>query len=65
MTLDDVAVPMETLSNAIRMKLREKPDLLLVLTIEPAAPYAALVKALDQVKLAGARQVSIQTGGAS
>jgi len=64
-TLDDVAVPMETLANAIRMKLREKPDLLLVLTIEPAAPYAALVKALDQVKLAGARQVSIQTGGAS
>jgi biopolymer transport protein ExbD len=63
-TLDNVAVSMERLSNAIRMKLREKPDLLLVLTVAPAAPYAALVKTLDQVKLAGARQVSIQTGSA-
>jgi len=64
-TLDNVAVPMEALGNAIRMKLREKPDLLVVLTVAPAAPYAALVKALDQVKLAGARQVSIQTASAS
>jgi biopolymer transport protein ExbD len=64
-TLDGVVVPMETLGHAIQMKLREKPDLTLILTIDPAAPYAALVGALDQVKLAGARQVSIQTGSAS
>ena len=64
-TLDGVVVPMETLGHAIQMKLREKPDLTLILTIDPAAPYAALVGALDQVKLAGARQVSIQTGGGS
>jgi biopolymer transport protein ExbD len=63
-TLDGVAVPMEALGNAIRLKLRQTPDLLLVLTVDPAAPYAALVGALDQVKLAGARQVSIQTGTA-
>ena len=61
-TLDGVVVPMETLGHAIQMKLRDKPDLTLILTIDPAAPYAALVGALDQVKLAGARQVSIQTG---
>lgn len=64
-TLDGVVVPMETLGHAIQMKLRDKPDLTLVLTIDPAAPYAALVGALDQVKLAGARQVSIQTGSGS
>ena len=64
-TLDGVVVPMEALGNAIQMKLREKPDLTLILTIDPAAPYAALVGALDQVKLAGARQVSIQTGSGS
>jgi len=62
-TLDGVAVPMEALGNALRLKLRETPDLLLILTVDPAAPYMALVQALDQVKLAGARQVSIQTGG--
>ncbi|HMI32172.1 MAG TPA: biopolymer transporter ExbD [Candidatus Limnocylindrales bacterium] len=64
-TLDGVIVPMETLGHAIQMKLREKPDLTVILTIDPAAPYAALVGALDQVKLAGARQVSIQTGSGS
>jgi len=63
-TLDGVAVPMEALGGAVRMKLREKPDLLLVLSVDPRAPYASLVSALDQVKLAGARQVSIQTGEA-
>ena len=61
-TLDGVVVPLEALAGAIRMKLSQTPDLLVVLTLDPAAPYAALVGALDQVKLAGARQVSIQTG---
>jgi biopolymer transport protein ExbD len=60
-TLDGVAVRMESLGGALRMKLRDAPDLLLVLTVDPRAPYASLVLALDQVKLAGARQVSIQT----
>ena len=41
------------------------PDLLLSLRVDPAAPYAALVSALDQVKLAGVRQVSIETGDGS
>jgi biopolymer transport protein ExbD len=64
-TLDGVAVPMEALGNAVKMRLVETPDLLLVLTIDPAAPYGAIVQALDQVKLAGARQVSIQTGSST
>jgi biopolymer transport protein ExbD len=63
-TLDGVAVPMASLGNAIRMKLRGEPDLLLVVSVSPSAPYASLVLALDQIKLAGARQVSIQTEGA-
>ncbi|HZE19433.1 MAG TPA: biopolymer transporter ExbD [Candidatus Angelobacter sp.] len=61
-TLDGAPVAMESLAQALRAKLREKPDLLLVITIDPRAPYVSLVAALDQVKLAGARQVSIQTG---
>jgi len=61
-TLDGAPVAMESLAQAVRAKLREKPDLLLVITIDPRAPYVSLVAALDQVKLAGARQVSIQTG---
>ncbi len=61
-TLDGVIVPMDALGSSIRLKLREKPDLLVRLSIESAAPYAAFVHALDQVKLAGARQISIQSG---
>ena len=64
-TLDGVAVPRDALAGAIRLKLRETPDLLLSLRIDPAAPYSALVSALDQVKLAGVRQVSIESGEGS
>ena len=64
-TLDGVAVPLASLAGAIRLKLRETPDLLLSLRVDPAAPYAALVSALDQIKLAGVRQVSIETGDGS
>jgi biopolymer transport protein ExbD len=63
-TLDGVAVPMASLGSAVRLKLQGMPDLLLILTVDPRAPYESLVAALDQVKLAGARQVSIQTGEA-
>jgi len=64
-TLDGVVVPPGSLAGAIRLRLQETPDLLLSLRIDPAAPYAALVSALDQVKLAGVRQVSIETGEGS
>jgi hypothetical protein len=32
------------------------------LEIHPRAPYDALVQTLDQVKLAGAREISLRTG---
>lgn len=32
------------------------------LRVDPAAPYAAFVVALDQVKLSGARQLSLESG---
>jgi biopolymer transport protein ExbD len=35
------------------------------LSVDPRAPYAALVEALDQIKLAGARQISLRTGTAA
>ena len=61
--LDGEIVPMEGLGHSLRAKLVEKPDLLVRLTVASEAPYAALVQALDQVKLSGARQVSIQSAG--
>jgi biopolymer transport protein ExbD len=60
-TLDGAPVPMASLAQAVRARLRTTPDLLLVLNVDSRAPYAAMVAALDQVKLAGTRQVSIQT----
>src|SRR4029078_5323017 len=60
-TLDGVTLPMESLGGAVRTELHATPDLLLVLSVGALAPYASLIAALDQVKMAGARQVSIQT----
>jgi biopolymer transport protein ExbD len=63
-TLDGAAIPMASLAGAVRERLRAKPDLVLLLEVDAHAPYAAMVAALDQVKTAGARRVSIQTGAA-
>jgi len=60
-TLDGVALPMASLAEAVRAKLRARPELLLVLSVDARAPYASMVAALDQVKQAGARRVSIRT----
>jgi biopolymer transport protein ExbD len=60
-TLDGVPVPMASLGDAVRAKLRARPEILLVLSVDARAPYASMVAALDQVKQAGARRVSIQT----
>jgi biopolymer transport protein ExbD len=60
-TLDGVPVPMTSLGDAVRSKLRDRPELLLVISVDARAPYASMVAALDQVKQAGARRVSIQT----
>ena len=61
--LDGAVVAIGSLAGELRVRLRQKPDLLVHVTVDPQAPYAALVEALDQVKLSGARQVSLQTGG--
>ncbi|HEX7076983.1 MAG TPA: biopolymer transporter ExbD [Candidatus Eisenbacteria bacterium] len=61
-TLDGGAVLRpEDLGRAIAARLASVPDLVVRIAVADAAPYAALVGALDQVKLAGARAVTIQT----
>ena len=61
--LEGDIVPMDGLGHSLQAMLALKPDLLVRLAVDPAAPYAALVQALDQVKLSGARQISIQPAG--
>lgn len=61
-TLDGVPVSRPSdLARAIGERLAAIPDLVVRIDVAPAAPYAALVTALDQVKVAGARAVTIQT----
>jgi biopolymer transport protein ExbD len=60
--LNGDAVSMGDLGRSIRARLEVQPDLLVRLSVDSAAPYAAMVQALDQVKLSGARQISIQSG---
>ncbi len=59
-TLDGKPVPGE-LRRALAERLRREPELLVTIALHPAAPYAALVTTLDQVKLSGARQISLRT----
>jgi biopolymer transport protein ExbD len=58
--LDGQAVSLDRLRAALAVRLRKDPDLLVALSIDGRAPYAALVGTLDQVKLAGARRISIR-----
>ena len=60
--LNGDVVSMGELGHSLRARLKDRPDLLVRLSVDSAAPYAAMVQALDQVKLSGARQISIQTG---
>lgn len=62
--LGDLHVPVDRLRWAIATRLATDPDLLVRITVDPKAPYAALVTALDQVKLSGAREISLRTGTA-
>jgi biopolymer transport protein ExbD len=63
--VDGALVPVEGLARELRAKLGRKPDLVVHIAVDPKAPYATLVETLDQVKLSGARQVSLQSGGES
>ncbi len=48
---------------ALAARLRAVPTTVVRLLVHARAPYHAFVTALDQVKLAGARQVSLEPGG--
>lgn len=65
MSLNGAPVSPEELRRALTAKIRVEPSLLVTLIIDPRAPYAALVEALDQIKVAGARQISLRTGAAA
>ncbi|MBI4364308.1 MAG: biopolymer transporter ExbD [Candidatus Latescibacteria bacterium] len=60
--LNGEVVAMGALGRLLETLLEARPDLLVRLSVDPSAPYAAMVQALDQVKLSGARQIAIQTG---
>jgi len=59
-TLDGKPVVGE-LRRALAERLRRQPELLVTIALHPETPYAALVTTLDQVKLSGARQISLRT----
>lgn len=59
--LDGVAVSAIELKRELSSKLKRQPALVVTLAIDRQAPYAAVVEALDQIKLSGARQISLRT----
>ncbi len=63
--LDGVELPVSRVRSGIAERLQRTPGLVVRLRIDPGAPYAAFVAVLDQVKLAGARQLSLETGSAT
>jgi len=63
LTLDGAALRTADLKAALQARLRATPDLVVRISVDPAAPYAALVETLDQVKLSGARALTISGAG--
>lgn len=64
-TLDGSALGPGALRGALEARRRLEPGLIVELRIDPAAPYAALVDALDQVKLSGVRDITLKSGASS
>jgi biopolymer transport protein ExbD len=62
LTLDGAFVRAGDLRGALQARLRARPDLIVRISVDPAAPYAALVETLDQVKLSGARALTLHSG---
>lgn len=60
----ELATP-EGLRAALAARVAAVPDAVIRLLVSPAAPYRAFVTALDQVKLSGARELSLETGAGS
>ena len=65
LSLDGAPISPDGLKKALISRLRQAPDLVVTLAIDRQAPYAAVVEALDQIKLSGARQISLRTEGES
>jgi biopolymer transport protein ExbD len=63
LTLDGAALRTADLKTALQQRLRATPDLVVRISVDPAAPYAALVETLDQIKLSGARSLTISGAG--
>jgi biopolymer transport protein ExbD len=61
--LDGVELAVDRVRSGLLVRLQRTPGLVVRLRIDPGAPYAAFVGVLDQVKLAGARQLSLETKG--
>ena len=61
-SLDGTALAPGKLRQALTARRRAEPGLIVELTIDPRAPYAALVDALDQVKLSGVRDITLKSG---
>lgn len=59
--LDGEVLAAGTLRDALRRRLARRPGTLVTLEVHPRAPYEALVQTLDQVKLSGARDISLRT----
>ena len=60
--LDGASMSAAALRAALLPRIGSSPDAIVRLRVDPAAPYAAFVSALDQVKLSGARQLSLESG---
>jgi len=63
--VDGSEVPVSRVRSNLAERIERTPGLVVRLRISPEAPYAAFVAVLDQVKLAGARQLSLETGTAA
>jgi len=63
--LDGTPMSADALRAALLARIGSAPDSVVRLRVDPAAPYAAFVSVLDQVKLSGARQLSLESGAAS
>ena len=61
-SLDGKTVTSDGLRAALSARVAAVPDAVVRILIAPAAPYRAFVTALDQVKLSGARELSLETG---
>ena len=61
LTVDGSPIRSSDLRATIQARLRARPDLVVRISVDPAAPYASLVEALDQIRLSGARSLTLHS----